>query len=56
LTTNKEITKEEIPQEIENPPQTSTRRVANHLGVRFSWTRRTEAYIANDGRHFEQLV
>jgi hypothetical protein len=24
--------------------------------VRLSWTRRAEACIANDGRHFEQLL
>jgi hypothetical protein len=73
---------EEILHEIENQPRTSTRRLANHLGVsqfvvclrvqnaaqeihenrgilnrgRLSWTRRAEACIANDGRHFEQLL
>jgi hypothetical protein len=76
------IAEEEILHEIENQPRTSTRRLANHLGVsqfvvwlrvqnavqeirqnrgilnrvQLSWARGAETCIANDGRHFEQLL
>jgi hypothetical protein len=62
------VAEEEIFHEIESQPRISTRGLANHLGVSqfarhsesssafLGTSRRAEACIANDGRHFEQLL
>jgi hypothetical protein len=44
------------PHYVQNPVQEIRENRAILNRVRLSWTRRTEACIVNDGRHFEQLL
>jgi hypothetical protein len=44
-----ELRRQNAPQDIRE-----NRGILNRILL--SWTRRTEAYIANDGKHFEQLL
>jgi hypothetical protein len=56
LIANEKNAEEEILHEIENQPRTSTQRLAN-LSLRIQNAAQVlKLLIANDGKHFEQLL